>query len=126
MPSIVKVEAFHIAIPSVYGGPAPRGAAQWPKLHMLLVRVTTDDGLVGWGEAFGHNACATTKVAIETLVAPLCLRADAADIDGLGAHLRRALHVYGIGSAVLYALSGIDIALWDIRAKRDGKAMHQL
>ncbi len=123
---IAKVETFHLAIPSVYGGPPPRGTAQWPKVQMLFVRVETEGGLVGWGEAFGHMACATTKVALDTLVKPFCLKADASDIAGLGAHLRRSLHAYGLGSAVAYALSGIDIALWDIRGKLEGKPLYRL
>lgn len=123
---IARVEAIHLAIPSRYGGPAPQGAAQWPQVQMLLVRVETDTGVAGWGESFGHMACATTKVALETLVAPLCVGADAGDIEGLSERVNRALHAYGPGGAVAFALSGVDIALWDIRGKAEGLPVHRL
>ncbi len=80
--TIARIDGFHLAIPAVYGGPQPRGSPQWPRVRMLLVRVETADGAVGWGEAFGHKACAATKAALDTLVAPACIGADAADIAG--------------------------------------------
>lgn len=124
--TIAAVEAFHLAVPSVYGGPAPYGQAQWPLIQMVLVRVETAAGLVGWGEAFGHNACATTKAALDTLVAPLCIGSDASDIAGLGQRLRRSLHTYGLAGPIGFALSGIDIALWDIRGQVEDKPLHRL
>lgn len=120
------MESAHLAIPSVYGGPPPRGPAQWPLIHLVLVRIETADGLVGWGEAFGHNGAAATKVALDTLVAPLCIGLDSSDVDGVGSKLRRALFPYGLGGPVGFALSGIDIALWDIGGKRAGAPVHGL
>lgn len=118
--SIAKVQAFHIAVPSDYGGPPPRRARQWPLLNQLFVRVETDQGLIGWGEAFGHGACAVTKQAIETLVAPLCVGSPVRAFARLGADLRRKLFAYGPGGAVAFAVSGVEIALWDIAAKSRG------
>jgi Mandelate racemase / muconate lactonizing enzyme, N-terminal domain len=46
----------------------------------LLVKVTTDQGLEGWGEAFGFRAVRSTKLAIEELIAPLCIGKDAMQI----------------------------------------------
>jgi L-alanine-DL-glutamate epimerase-like enolase superfamily enzyme len=123
---ITGVEAIHLAIPSVYGGPPPDGPAQWPLIHLVLVRIETADGLVGWGEAFGHNGAAAAKAALETLVAPLAIGLDSANIDGIGSHLRRALFPYGVGGPVGFALSGIDIALWDLAGKRAAKPLHRL
>ncbi len=124
--AIVAAEAFHLAIPSVYGGPQPKSGAQWPFVNLVLVRIETRGGLVGWGEAFGHNAAATSAAAFETLVAPLARDADGSDITGLGRRLRRALFTYGLDGPVGFALSGLDIALWDIRGKAEGKPLHRL
>ncbi len=124
--AIATVEAFHLAVPSVYGGPQPRSGAQWPFVNMVMVRVETRGGLVGWGEAFGHNAAAASKAALATLVAPLAVGADATDIAGLGAKLRRALFTYGLDGPVGFALSGLDIALWDIRGQAAGMPLHRL
>lgn len=124
--AIVRAEAFHLGIPSVYGGPPPRGTAQWPILELLLIRLETADGLVGWGEGFGHRACATTKRAFDTLVAPLVLHRTATDIPSLGSELRRALYTYGLDGPVGFALSGLDIALWDLQGQRSEMPIYQL
>ncbi|GGA66847.1 enolase [Nitratireductor aestuarii] len=122
---IASAAAFHLAIPSVYGGPQPRDA-QWPFINLVLVKVETAGGIVGWGEAFGHNASATSKAAFDTMVAPLVIGTDASDIAGLGAKLRRMMFTYGLEGPLGFALSGLDIALWDIRGKAEGKPVHQL
>lgn len=123
---IASAESFHLAIPSVYGGPQPREGAQWPFINLVLTRVETSGGLVGWGESFGHNVSATSKAAFDSMVAPLIVGADATDIEGLSARLKRTLFTYGLKGPIGYALSGLDIALWDIRGKAEGKPVHQL
>lgn len=47
-------------------------------MDTLLVRVETDAGLTGWGEAFGCNANPATRAAIDTLIGPLAVGQDAA------------------------------------------------
>ncbi len=93
---------------------------------MLLVRVETDAGLVGWGEAFGHGAIPATTAAMESLVAPWMIGRDAADIAGTMRAAQQAMHLYGRGGPVTYALSGVDIALWDLAGKAAGLPLHRL
>ncbi len=93
---------------------------------MLLVKVTTDDGLVGWGEAFGHSIAPATKVTIDDVIAPMVLGADAADIAGIAHRANRALHMFGRNGSFTYALSGLDLALWDIAGKAAGLPVHRL
>lgn len=123
---IAQVESFHLAIPSVYGGPPPRGTPQWPLIELVLVRVETKGGFVGWGEAFGHRISATTHAAMESLVAPLCIGLDGTSIEGTAATLGRALYMYGLDGPISFALSGINIALWDIAGQRSGRPVAQL
>jgi L-alanine-DL-glutamate epimerase-like enolase superfamily enzyme len=123
---VATVEGFHLVIPGRYQGPAPRGMAQWSSVEMLLVRVETESGIVGWGESFAYLGAATTRAALETLVAPLCIGADGRDIDGLCERVRRSLHAYGWSGPVLFAWSGVEIALWDIRGKVAGLPVHRL
>ncbi|BBX20600.1 hypothetical protein MTER_00110 [Mycolicibacter terrae] len=92
----------------------------------LLVKVTTDDGVVGWGEAFGLYGTALAVRALDDLVAPLCLGHGTADIAALMDHVQRKLHVFGRGGAITYALSAVDIALWDIAGKRAGVPISRL
>ena len=60
------------------------GDSNLPAADSLLVKVTTDEGLVGWGEAFGFRAVASAKLAIDQLIAPRCVGQDATRIGPLG------------------------------------------
>ena len=108
---IAAVETHHLSIPSEYGGPTPSRERQLPFIEMLLVRIETDTGLVGWGEGFGHAACAATRAALDTLVAPLCIGESAALDCGLSEKLSRGLLTYGPCGIVGFAVSAIDVAL---------------
>ena len=95
-------------------------------IDMLLVRIDTDAGVTGWGEAFGHRIFPATRAAIDTLLGPMCVGRDASAIAALTDDLQRALHGVGRGGPTLYALSGIDIALWDIAGKAAGLPLYRL
>lgn len=118
----------HIAsTPFDYGNPAgPGGNLHLRAMDTLLVRVETDAGLTGWGEGFGFTLVQTTKDALERLVAPACIGADARDIDGLMTGLFRRFHNFGRNGPVTFALSGLDIALWDLAGKAAGQPLHAL
>jgi D-galactarolactone cycloisomerase len=124
---IVSIETSIVALPFDMGGPAPYFAGQlWNHMEILLVRVETEDGYVGWGEAFGHASTATTKVAIDTIVAPLVLGRNSADIEGITRDILPAVHLLGRNGPFVFGFSGIEIALWDIRGKRAGQPLHAL
>src|SRR5665647_3685408 len=81
---ITAIESFVVLLPFDMGGPHPLFAGQpWDHLDILVVKVETDDDLVGWGEAFGHTAIPATKAALDTIVAPLLIGRDAGDINAL-------------------------------------------
>jgi len=124
---IVALETILLKIPfGASGGPAAIAGAPASGLSILLVRVATDSGLVGWGEAFGHGVAPATKLALDTLVAPLFIGRDPTNIAALMREAQHTLHLYGRNGPVMYAFSGIDIALWDIAGKRAGLPLHQL
>ena len=124
---IKSVESSVVALPFDMGAPAPRFAGKpWDRLEILLVRVETEDGIVGWGEAFGHAAIPSTRAALDTIVAPLVVGRDADDIEALSRDILHAVHLLGRNGPFVYAYSGIEIALWDIRGKRAGKPLHAL
>jgi D-galactarolactone cycloisomerase len=124
---ITAVETMLLRIPYRQSGPPTGfGGKVWTTLDTLLVRIDTDDGITGWGEAFGYNVNEGTKATIDTLIAPLCLGRDATEIAALMADLQRKLHLFGRGGPVTYGLSGIDIALWDIAGKCAGLPLHRL
>ena len=124
---ITSVQTTVLAIPYEYDGPRHQVAGQdWMTMDTLLVRVETEDGLVGWGEGFGHGAIPSTRAAIDSLVGPLLVGADAEDIAGTMKAAHQAVHLYGRGGPMGYALSGVDTALWDLAGKRAGLPLHQL
>ena len=124
---ITAVESILLTVPyrtsgglqSIAGRPS-RG------LNILAVKLETDLGITGWGEAFGHGVCPATKTAFDTLVSPMLVGRDPANIDALMHHLQQTLHLFGRSGAVMYALSGVDIALWDIAGKIAGKPLYQM
>lgn len=124
---IVGIETILVSIPSDGGAPPDdHPGPRWTSFDVLLVRVDTDEGISGWGEAFGHSIAPATKVTIDGLLAPMLLGADPADIAGISHRANRALHMFGRNGTLAYGLSGIDIALWDLAGKVAGVPLHRL
>lgn len=124
--TIRKVTTVALDLPFEMGGPKQMFAGKTRKMEMLLVRVETDSGVVGWGEAFGFAVWPATRTAIETLIAPLATGRDELDIAGLLGELQKKLHLLGRTGPVVYGLSGLEIALWDIAGKMANKPVAEL
>jgi L-alanine-DL-glutamate epimerase-like enolase superfamily enzyme len=92
----------------------------------LLIKVETDSGIVGWGEAFPHRVWPAIKSIVETLIEPNCVGADPTDISGLMNRLIRNFYGIGRSGPVMFALSGLDIALWDILGKAANLPIYKL
>jgi len=108
-------------------GPKPKFAGEGRNaFETLLVKVETDSSIVGWGEAFPHRVWPAIKILLETLIAPACIGADPTDISALMEMLIRRVHGVGRAGPVMYALSGLDIALWDIRGKAANMPIYKL
>ena len=107
------------------------GAAVWGKAGLetvdsLIVKVTTDTGVVGWGESFGFTAIPAVKVVIDSILAPEMIGRDATQLEKRMLDLQKKFHVFGRSGAFIYGLSAIDIALWDIAGRVVGQPVHQL
>ena len=86
-----------------------------------LVEARTDDGLVGWGEVFGPGDVAlANKAIVEKVIAPMVIGEDALARDYLWHKVYNLLRDHGQKGMPIQALSGVDIALWDIAAKAAG------
>ena len=118
---ITAIETMVMRLPFPYDGP-PLLFAGKPRngMEMLLVRVDIDEGVTGWGEAFGPGIWAATRAVFENLITPLCLGRQPSEIAAIGEDLQRKLHQLGRAGPVIYAISGLDIALWDIAGKVAG------
>jgi len=95
-----------------------------------VVRVDTDEGVTGWGEAsdcYGHRYPLTLKALFEETIQWLVLGRDPLALEDLMWRLRRSLYApLGARGLVIQALSAVDIALWDIRGKVVGRSISEL
>ncbi len=124
---ISRIDTIPLAIPHEHGGPPPAwGGQAWEALNILLVRIETEDGAVGWGEAFSYNCMPSVQAMIEATVAPVLIGRDATGITSLMRELQQALHLFGRYGITMFAISAIDIALWDLAAKRAGMPLGHL
>ncbi|MCS3470420.1 L-alanine-DL-glutamate epimerase-like enolase superfamily enzyme [Pseudomonas sp. JUb42] len=96
------------------------------KMESLMLKVTTEGGMVGWGEAFGHGSNPVTFKALSDVVGPMFIGTRLVDREQTMEKAKRALHGFGSTGAMVYALSGIDIALWDLAAQQAGVPLYQL
>jgi len=88
-----------------------------------IVEIETDQGLVGWGECYGP---ARMTAAVVESVAPWLIGEDPLRTDHLWRTIYARLRDHGQKGVVIQGLSGIDIALWDIKGKHFGVPVHQL
>ncbi|MBM3529505.1 MAG: mandelate racemase/muconate lactonizing enzyme family protein [Alphaproteobacteria bacterium] len=122
---ITGIDTLQVRIPLDTWAPPPMFAGR-PRTHVegLYVRVTTDKGVTGWGESFGSSGT-TVIAAFDNWIRHLAVGQDPAD-TALVPRIERLLHGLGRAGPVMHALSGLDIALWDIRGKLEGVSVSKL
>jgi D-galactarolactone cycloisomerase len=89
-----------------------------------VVEVETDAGVTGWGECYGPAA--VNKALIETQYAPRVVGRDPFDVEVVWEDLYNRIKDYGAQGFSITALSGIDIALWDVMGRATGLPVHKL
>lgn len=89
-------------------------------LGQILVRVDTDEGVTGYGVGGGGKAGIHV---IDTALKTLLVGRDPTDVEALWEHMYRDTLAYGQKGLVLMAISGVDLALWDVRGKRAGRPL---
>jgi D-galactarolactone cycloisomerase len=112
---------------------APLGAqrffssqAAFPERNSLLVRVTTDDGLVGWGEGGQYGPPEPPAACIRDVLAPKLIGRPAGEPVRIFEDLYAFSRDFGQKGTYIEALSAIDIALWDLWGKSLGVPVHAL
>ena len=92
-----------------------------------LVEVETDEGITGWGECFGPgNIALANKYIVEKVIQPLIKGDDPLKKEYIWHKVYNLLRDSGQKGMPIQALSGIDIALWDILAKKSNLPLYQL
>jgi L-alanine-DL-glutamate epimerase-like enolase superfamily enzyme len=127
---ITNVRAHHVRIPYDAGGASFRqGPSAIKALDIVMVEVSTDAGVTGWGDAFSYVCPRTTCTAIDEMIAPQAKGQEVPDAAGIPAfmeQIQRNLHLFGRYGITMFAISGLDIALWDLAAKVKGVPLHRL
>ncbi|MGI9426018.1 MAG: mandelate racemase/muconate lactonizing enzyme family protein [Hyphomicrobiaceae bacterium] len=124
---IETVTAYPISFPIPEKFGVTLGIGRAVKRDAVLVKVTTSDGIVGWGESHAGRAPGAIAQLANTTLRTLITGMDAADVVGVWDRIyRMQLASHGTGAACAIAMSGIDMALWDIRGKATGWPVHKL
>jgi L-alanine-DL-glutamate epimerase-like enolase superfamily enzyme len=122
---VVSVEAIELSIPFSDGGSGlGLTPGRWTDLDMVLVRVQTRSGRVGWGEAFSYVCRRAVAAAVRDMVAPLAIGREPDDVVAITDEAQRRLHLFGRYGITMFAISGLDIALWDLKAQAAGVPLH--
>src|SRR4051812_8057688 len=124
---ISGIRAYPTSFPIPTANRVALGIGTAVKRDAVVVKVTTDEGLVGWGEA--HHGRAHTAVAklIETTLKQLIINSDPLATTAVWEKMYRyQLASHGMGAGACLAISGIDMALWDIRGKALAVPLYKL
>lgn len=122
---IASIEAFPLSARVENGAKLSIGKAV--KRDTVVVRVETDEGLVGYGESHHARSPAIVAQIVNTTLTELILPASADDVIDIWSRIYDwQLRSHGLGAAIVMAMSGVDMALWDLRAKALGKPLYRL
>lgn len=124
---ITDVRAFPTSFPVPPEASVTLGIGRAVKRDAVVVKVSTDEGLVGWGEAHHGRSPGAVAHNVNTTLRQLVLGMEATDVVGVWARVyRMQLGSHGMGAATAIGLSGIDMALWDVRGKATGWPLYRL
>jgi len=124
---IVDLKAYPTSFPVPPTESVTLGIGRTVKRDAVVVKVTTDEGLAGYGESHHGRAPGAVAHLVNTTLRQLVLGMDAADVVGVWAKVyKMQLGSHGLGAAAAIGMSGIDMALWDIRGKAIGWPLYRL
>ncbi len=103
------------------------GIGSTTKRDTIIVRVETSEGITGYGEAHPGRSPGAVVSLIHNTLAPMLIGMNATDVIGVWKRVHRMqLSSHGVGSGASLGLSGIDMALWDIRGKAAKMPLYEL
>ena len=124
---IVDLKAYPTSFPVPPTESVTLGIGRTVKRDAVVVKVTTDKGITGYGESHHGRAPGAVAHLVNTTLRQLVLGMDAADVVGVWAKVyKMQLGSHGLGAAAAIGMSGIDMALWDIRGKAIGWPLYRL
>jgi len=125
--TITDVKAYPTSFPLAAENTVRLGIGRAVKRDAVVVKVTTSTGLVGYGESHHGRALGAVAHLVNTTLRQLICGMDALDVVGIwGRIYKMQLASHGMGAGTAIAMSGIDMALWDIRGKAVGWPLYRL
>ena len=121
---ITEIRAIPLAVPLQQVGPPSSWAAAAGR--QILVRATTDDGLIGWGECFALGATEAVCHVVDDALASIVRGQDPTQIESLVDRMHRALMIWGRRGLAMMAVSGVELALWDLVGKARQVPVYEL
>ncbi len=98
----------------------------FPERNSLLVKVETDNGVVGWGEGGQYGPPEPVEACIRSVLGPLLLDRDPRGVAVLWEEMYTHTRDFGQKGPIIEAISAIDIALWDIKGRALGVPVCEL
>ena len=105
------------------GQPFAYSRARYATRTVMVVEIATDVGLIGWGECYGP---ATINAAVVENISTLLIGQDPMRGEWIWREVYSRYRDHGQKGSIIQGLSGIDIALWDLRGKFLGQPIHRL
>jgi D-galactarolactone cycloisomerase len=124
---ITQLQAFPISCPIPQASQVTLGIGRQVKRDAVIVKISTDQGLTGYGESHHGRAPGTVAHLVNTTLKQLVMGMQADDVVGVWNKIYlKQLASHGMGAGCALAMSGIDQALWDIRGKAAGWPLYRL
>lgn len=124
---ITKITAVPLSFRLPEGKTVTMGVGSTLKRDAIIVRVETDEGITGYGEAHPGRSPGAITSLIHNTIAPMLIGMNATDCVGTWQRVHRMqLSSHGLGAGAALAISGIDMALWDIRGKAANMPLFEL
>jgi L-alanine-DL-glutamate epimerase-like enolase superfamily enzyme len=124
---ITKITAIPLSFKLPEGKTVSMGIGSTLKRDAIIVKVETSEGVTGYGESHPGRSPGAIVSLIHNTIAPLIQGMDANDTVGAWQRVHRMqFSSHGLGAGAAMAVSGIDMALWDIRAKAVGLPLYKL
>jgi D-galactarolactone cycloisomerase len=124
---IVEITAYPTSFPLPKDSNVRLGIGRAVKRDAVIVKVVTESGIVGFGESHAGRAPGAVAALINTTLRTLVMGMDASDVVGVWqAIYAKQLASHGMGAGTSLAMSGLDMALWDIRGKATGWPLYKL
>ena len=98
-------------------------------IEINLIRIETEDGIIGWGESFAYTSWRAVKNVIEDMIEPLLIGKkiqEPSDITKIMMELQFKLHTFGRYGITIFAFSGVEIGLWDSLGKEKNLPIYKM